>query len=190
LCILKHPPKAHETRIHQVYNEIRRNHVENGLIKPHNIRNNHKNTKVLLEVPRYANHLQDQDHEDESERGRSLVQSQAGWRTVMAKFIAEAQAEEAREEERSLDPDFDSDDDEPTPPRLQTTTHRPRKWQKQTLTTLFGANTKRKIVLKLSEQALQEEAAYMELEAAAEAEEDMIPDDGAIEIDDDDVYGE
>ena len=50
-------------------------------------------------------------NEGESERGRSLIRSQAGWRTVMAKFIAEAQAEEAQEEERTLDPDLDSDDD-------------------------------------------------------------------------------
>jgi hypothetical protein len=37
-----------------------------------------------------------------------------------------------------------------------------------------------KIILKLSEQALWEEATYMEPEAAADAEEDAIPDDGAI----------
>jgi hypothetical protein len=96
---------------------------------------------------------------------------------IMAKFIAEAQAEEAREEEHSLDPDFDSDEDEPTPLHLQTTSRCPCKWQKQTLATLFSANTKKKIVLKLSGQALQEEAMYMEVEAAADADKDAIPDD-------------
>ena len=43
-----------------------------------------------------------QCHEDESERGRALVSSASGWRTEMAKWIAEA-----REAERE-----ESDDDE------------------------------------------------------------------------------
>jgi hypothetical protein len=45
---------------------------------------------TLLAVPQYSDLLDDQDHEDESERGRLLVSSRQGWRMEMAKWITEA----------------------------------------------------------------------------------------------------
>jgi hypothetical protein len=45
----------------------------------------HKSTDTLLAVPCYSDLLGDQDDEDETERGQSLVTSRQGWRTEMAK---------------------------------------------------------------------------------------------------------
>jgi hypothetical protein len=63
----------------------------------------HKSTDTLLAVPCYSDLLGDQDDEDETERGQSLVMSRQGWRTEMVKWIGEARAAE-------IDEDSDNED--------------------------------------------------------------------------------
>ena len=58
---------------------------------------------MLLEAPRYADLLADQDDEDESEHGRLVVTSEAGWRTEMARWIREV---------RCIDQEADGSDSE------------------------------------------------------------------------------
>ena len=55
--------------------------------------------------------LADQDDEDETERGRLLVTSEAGWRTEMAKWIADARRDE--------EDDTDSDEEERVQPQVR-----------------------------------------------------------------------
>jgi hypothetical protein len=57
----------------------------------------HKSTETLLAVPRYSDLLEDQYHEDKSERGGALVSSAGGWRAEMAKWISEAREAELEE---------------------------------------------------------------------------------------------
>ncbi|KAJ6565412.1 hypothetical protein B0H10DRAFT_1842561, partial [Mycena sp. CBHHK59/15] len=121
-----------------------------------------------------------QDNEEEGERGRALVSSAAGWRTELAKWIAETRAAELEETE---EPDDNSD----TPPTASTSRLPPpktRKWVKMTLKVLFGGAAKP--VRKFTEEEIDHEADLMA--ALADAEEDARPDDGAIECDDDNVY--
>jgi formate dehydrogenase maturation protein FdhE len=63
----------------------------------------------------------------------------------------------------------------------------PKKWKPVTLHKLVGAS-KKPIKLTVAQEAREQEALYMEM--LADMEEDTNPDDGAIEIDDDDVWGE
>lgn len=73
-----------------------------GLVPSRTKRKNHKSTGInLLAVPRYSDLLEDMDAEDESERGRALVTSEASWRTEMAKWIGEARAAEEAEDDGS-----------------------------------------------------------------------------------------
>ncbi|KAJ6613353.1 hypothetical protein B0H10DRAFT_1951520 [Mycena sp. CBHHK59/15] len=142
-------------------------------------RKNHKSVEKLLAVPRYRDLLEVQDNEEEGERGRALVSSAAGWRTELAKWIAETRAAELEETE---EPDDNSD----TPPTASTSRLPPpktRKWVKMTLKVLFGGAAKP--VRKFTEEEIDHEADLMA--ALADAEEDARPDDGAIECDDD-VY--
>jgi hypothetical protein len=136
----------------------------------------------LLAVPRYRDLLDDQEDEDETERGRALVSSSAGWRTEMAKWISDVRAAEAAEQAD----DSDSDDDTPIAGSSTASTSRlprpkSRKWVKTTLAVLFGGASKP--VRKFTDDDIDQEAALME--ALAEAEEDARPDDGAVECSDD-----
>ena len=131
----------------------------------------HKSTDTLLAAPQYSDLLDDQDHEDESERGRLLVSSKQGWCMEIAKWIAEAWAAELDEE---------SDDNDIIPCSNTHTT----KWKPVTLANLFGGQE-----LLLSWPASTEidvEAALME--ALADADEDERLDDGAVEIRSDEEY--
>ncbi|KAJ7864016.1 ribonuclease H-like domain-containing protein [Mycena leptocephala] len=150
--------------------EIHSEHIKNGLCKP---RKNHKSTATLLSVPRYQDLLGDQDDEDPTERGRALVSSAAGWRTEMAKWIADARAAEREEHEE----DDEGHPEEVVPKRLPA-------WKPLTLETLFGEAKPRK--RKPSVRVMEEEEILME--QLADAAEDEVPDDGGIEIDSDDEF--
>ena len=50
--------------------------------------------------------LEDIDDEDETERGRALVTSEAGWRTEMAKWIGDARLKN----ESDAEPESDDED--------------------------------------------------------------------------------
>ena len=58
----------------------------------------HKSTETLLAVPQYSDLLEDQYHEDESERDHALVSSAGSWWVEMAKWIGEARDAELKEE--------------------------------------------------------------------------------------------
>jgi len=146
-------------------------HQTLGLAKTRGKRQVHKSTDTLLAVPRYSNLLDDQDHEDESERGRLLVSSKQGWRTEMAKWIAEARAAEL---------DKESDDDDIIPCSNARTT----KWKPVTLANLFGGQEL--LLLRPASTEIDAEAALME--ALADADEDERLDDGAVEIGSDEEY--
>ncbi|KAJ7042268.1 hypothetical protein C8F04DRAFT_1176428 [Mycena alexandri] len=185
----------------QVRADIRADHERQGLIKPRQGRKNHKSVGALLAVPRYCDLLEDQEDEDPSERGRALVSSTDGWRTEMAKWVADSKAAEVVEraeaaekakwkaQRETLGLDSDSELEEEDTPRLPKT---PR-WKPITLATLFGLSEK-PLKRKPSESArvLEEEERLMEalaeMEARADADEDARMDDGAIEIDSDDEY--
>lgn len=125
-------------------------------------------------MPRYGDLLEDMDDEDESEHGRALVTTAAGWRTEMAKWIGEQRLEDAN--------DSDSDDEDPpaaVPNRIPTA-ERSATWKNCTLRTLFdGAAPMPKPPREARETAFEAEAALME--ALADHEEDEYPDDGAME---------
>ncbi|KAI4293644.1 hypothetical protein K525DRAFT_176946, partial [Schizophyllum commune Loenen D] len=70
----------------KISSKIRADNLERGVVKLRGGRKNHKNTDMLMSVPRYRDLLEDQADEDPSERGRLLVSSAAGWRTEMAKW--------------------------------------------------------------------------------------------------------
>ena len=72
---------------YQVRADIAADHQWLGLVEKRGNRKNHRSTAALLAVPRYSDLLEDIDEEDETERGRALVTSEAGWRTEMAKWI-------------------------------------------------------------------------------------------------------
>jgi hypothetical protein len=109
--------------------------------------------------------LEDIDDEDETEHGRALVNSEAGWRTEMAKWIGDARAAD------ESDSDSESDD-EVVSPAVQIT-----KWSPCKLLVLFGGEVKRSE--RVGQMEFDEEATLME--AFANQEEDEYPDDGAME---------
>jgi hypothetical protein len=83
-------------------------HKKAGLVPSHTKQKNHLPTSInLLNVPCYSDLLEDMDAEEECDRGRALVTTEAGWRTEMAKWIGDAQAE-------AEDPSSDSDNENPT----------------------------------------------------------------------------
>ncbi|KAJ7779844.1 ribonuclease H-like domain-containing protein [Mycena metata] len=179
--------------------DIRADHEWQGLIKPRQGRKNHKSVGALLAVPRYRDLLEDQEDKDPNERGRALVSSTDGWRTEMAKWVADSKAAEVVEraeaaekakwtaQRETLGLDSDSELEEEDTPRLPKT---PR-WKPITLVTLFGLSEK-PLKRKPSARVLEEEERLMEalaeMEARADADEDARMDDGAIEIDSDDEY--
>ncbi|KAJ7915735.1 hypothetical protein B0H13DRAFT_1871854 [Mycena leptocephala] len=151
----------------QIAAKIIAEHQQQGLYKPRKPRNNHKSTANLLSVPRYRDLLDDQQDEDPSERGRALVSSPTGWRTIMAKWIGDAR--EAEREERLA-----TDDEPAIEMRLP---HVSSTWAPMKLVILFGEATKPR-ARKPSRKAMEEEELLMQ--ALAEQEEDDIPDDGVI----------
>jgi hypothetical protein len=100
--------------------------------------------------------LEDIDDEDETECGRPLVNSEAGWRTEMAKWIGDAQAAD------ESDSDNDSDN-EIVAPAVRIT-----KWSPCKLLVLFGGEVKRSE--RAGQMEFDKEAAFME--AFANQEED------------------
>jgi hypothetical protein len=149
----------------QVGANIAADHQRLGLVEKRVKRKNHRSTAALLAVPRYSDLLEDIDDEDETERGRALVNSEAGWRTEMAKWIGDARAAD------ESDSDSDSDD-EVVAPAVRIT-----KWSPCKLSVLFGGEVKRSE--RAGQMEFDEEAALME--AFANQEEDEYPDDGAME---------
>ncbi|KAJ6626410.1 hypothetical protein B0H10DRAFT_2211301 [Mycena sp. CBHHK59/15] len=125
---------------------------------------------TLLDVPRYANLLQDQADEDSSECGRALVQSAAGWRTEMARWVSDAKEAEAEE----IDGDIEENNFPviPIPPRLSQL-RAPRKWQPITLERLFAKTVKESLRARRGERmarrAQEEEEMYMQVMAALDA---------------------
>ena len=88
-------------------------HKQAGLVPSHTKCKNHKSMGInLLAVPRYSDLLDDINAEDESEHGRALVTSEAGWRTEMAKWIGDARSAEEAED------GSDSDDKNLTTPHI------------------------------------------------------------------------
>ncbi|KAJ7199964.1 ribonuclease H-like domain-containing protein, partial [Mycena pura] len=154
--------------------DIHAEHIKTGVCKPRKPRKNHKSTATLLTVPRYQDLLGDQEDEDPDERGRAIVSSAAGWRTTMAKWIADARAAEREEDSDDEDPIFEA----PSPAK------RLPAWKQLTLQTLFSQATPRKRTV--SVRVMEEEEVLMQ--QLADAAEDEIPDDGGIEIDSDDEF--
>jgi uncharacterized protein YpiB (UPF0302 family) len=155
----------------EIGSSILTEHKQAGLVRSRTKRKNHKSTGIdLLAVPRYSDLLEDMEAEDESERGRALVTSEAGWRTEMAKWIGDARAAEDAE-------DGDSENETPAAamPRIRVSQQKP-----MTLATLFGGKVRRTERLTV----ISEEEMLME--ALAEQMEDERLDDGAIEQEGDD----
>jgi hypothetical protein len=160
--------------------DIKGEHQRLGIAKKRLARQVHKSTVTLLAVPRYSDLLNDQDDEDESERGRVLINSKQGWRTEMAKWISDARAAEA---------DEDSDDDDSavlSSPPLPAAgpSSRSSQWKPTTLAILFGGC--KEPPSRLHPDEIDTEAALMQ--ALAEREEDDRLDDGAVEINSDDEF--
>jgi hypothetical protein len=149
--------------------------------------------KWLLAVPQYAYALQAQDSKDAHESGdtgrcarRLLVKTKESWREVMRKWIADAQEAELEEINGELEDELSLL--APSVAIQEVNVNRqPKKWKPVTLHKLVGAS-KKPIKLTVAQEAREQEALYMEM--LADMEEDTNPDDGAIEIDDDDVWGE
>ncbi|KZP27364.1 hypothetical protein FIBSPDRAFT_948639 [Athelia psychrophila] len=141
--------------------DIKAEHQMLGLAKTRGKRKVHASTAILLAVPRYSDLLADQEDEDDTERGRLLVNSTEGWRTEMAKWIVAArEAEEAE----SLE-----DDDERTDGLC-----------------LAGLMHHSVGIHVYRQRKSPRKSALME--ALADIKENARPDEGAIEIDSDDEF--
>ncbi|KAF7295822.1 DUF659 domain-containing protein [Mycena chlorophos] len=154
----------------RVGEQIRREHAEKKLISVSESRkrHNHAAHARLLTVERYSDLLDNQDDEDETERGRQLVQGEAGWRTELARWIGMARAAELQES-----------DDLPTPQEVSAEVRAAAaaKWTKVTLESLFkGAKPPPRP--SLDEIDARADVDY--LNDLADAEEDAIPHDGAV----------
>ena len=167
--------------LHKVGADIKGEHQRLGIAKKRLARQVHKSTATLLTVPRYSDLLDDQDDEDESERGRVLINSIQGWRTEMAKWIGDARAAEVNEE--------DEDDGDST---WSSNQHLPAagpgsrssQWKPAALAILFSGC--KVPPSRLHPDEIDTEAALMQ--ALAEREEDNRLDDGAVEINSDDEF--
>ncbi|KAJ7081750.1 hypothetical protein C8R44DRAFT_753954 [Mycena epipterygia] len=173
----------------QIDAKVRSEHHEVGLIKTRQVQHNHKAASTLLDIPWYANLLQDQDDEDPSKHGWALVQSAESWHTEMACWIADAQEAEAEEDEEN-----DEEDVPVVPnPSCLNQFRAPRKWQPISLEHLFAKTAKEPLCARRGERmvrcAQEEEQMYMQVMAKLDAA-DNTPDDGEVEIDDPEVYRE
>ncbi|KAJ6467375.1 ribonuclease H-like domain-containing protein [Mycena sanguinolenta] len=168
--------------LEKVKAQIRAEHQLQGLYKRREGRKNHKSIETLLSVPRYRDLLEDQDDEDPSERGHALVASPETWRTQLAKWIGDARAAEDADDSVDANSNSEASDDDDITPRIP---NRLPAWKPMTLQVLFGGAEKPR-GRRMSAQMMDEEERLMQ--ALADAEEDAIPDDGAIEINSDDEY--
>ncbi|KAJ6601670.1 hypothetical protein B0H10DRAFT_2230375 [Mycena sp. CBHHK59/15] len=160
--------------------QIRAEHEKQGLVKPRQSRKNHKSTATLLSVPRYQDLLEDQEDNDTTERGRTLVSSAAGWRTEVTKWIEDARAAERAEAESDREEQQRNGVSPPLPNCLPA-------WKPITLQVLLG-RAEKPCTRKPSTRVMREEEILMEV--LADVAEDDNPDDGAIEIDSEDEYRE
>ncbi|KAJ7460777.1 hypothetical protein FB451DRAFT_1405314 [Mycena latifolia] len=107
----------------------------------------------------------------------------------MARWITDAQEAEAEEDEENDEEDVPV---VPNPPRLNQL-RAPRKWQPISLERLFVKTAKESLRTRRGERmawrAQEEEQMYMQVMAELDAA-DNTPDDGEVEIDDSEVYGE
>ena len=130
---------------------------------------------TLQDVLTHPN-LSDQTNEDESEWGRQLVSSMAGWHIEMAQWIEKVQQAEAAEELEEWDEALQV---------IKSQYHSSIKCKLITLNNLFGG-TKYKSMHPLRTIGEEEEEAMEQ--AMAEALEDEWLDDGAIKIGSDEEY--
>lgn len=163
------PHSMRKLIMEQVGASIRTEHRSQGLVKARAKRANHLSTSTLLDVPQHDDLLADLDDEDDTERGRILVNTAAGWRTEMAHWIAQARREE--------EDDYSEDDD-----RLP---ERPVKWKPTKLSVLFGVAPKKQPP-RAVDAILEAEISAMN--AIADQDEDDVPDDGAVEIGSDEEF--
>jgi hypothetical protein len=107
----------------------------------------------------------------------------------MARRIADAQEAEAEEDEENDEEDVPV---VPNPPRLNQL-RAPRKWQPISLERLFAKTVKESLRARhgerMARRAQEEELIYMQVIAELDAA-DNTPNDGEVEIDDTEVYGE
>ncbi|KAJ7194227.1 hypothetical protein GGX14DRAFT_576547 [Mycena pura] len=177
----------------KVGESIRRENVQKGLIKTGiRKRQNHADASSLLAVPRHSDLLTDQDAEDDAQRGRALVRAEQTWRIGMAKWIGERRLEAAAAEEAmDLVADDEQDggeEEEEEPDSVQsepTRLPRLKKWPQMTLVKLFKGREPPPRPTRAEIEAQAERDAQ---NTAADAEEDNIPDDGAVEIPSEDEY--
>ncbi|KAK6981174.1 DUF659 domain-containing protein, partial [Favolaschia claudopus] len=143
--------------------ELRSQHEKQGLNKRRLGRKNHKSVDHLLTVPRYRDALEGEENSDTPPDARRLiVGTVSAWQ---------------KEEMDSLDAS-DEDPDTALPRRLP-------KFVPITLKTLFGEATKPR-QRRIPDKVREEEERLME--ELADAAEDEIPDDGAIEIGSDEEF--
>ncbi|KAJ7264684.1 hypothetical protein C8J57DRAFT_1230459 [Mycena rebaudengoi] len=153
---LKNKETPHRNQLGIEKLDTHADHLEKWNNPQRHKRQNHASIDKLLVIPRYCDLLDDQGDEDPSERGRTLVQTKAGWRTELAKWIAEVRQEEA--EAAETDEDESDDDTEPAPANMRLP--KTKKWAKTTLTVLFGDVVK-KPVTKFSAAEMDKEAVLM-----------------------------
>ncbi|KAF9021291.1 hypothetical protein BDZ89DRAFT_957628 [Hymenopellis radicata] len=165
---------------------IRDEHVRTGLVAARQKRKNHNSERVasLLEVPQYADLLDDSNGSDTDgdnpQPRRVLIKSKKDWRKEMKKWVEEEQA--ASDEDVNM-----SSDEEGVPGTSAAASRGPsksRKFLPATLRKLFGGDGAARPVDTTGTRtrqraALDEESRLMELLQAEYAEE--APDDGALE---------
>ncbi|KAJ7028223.1 ribonuclease H-like domain-containing protein [Mycena alexandri] len=155
---------------------IRTENMAAGLVKERTARENHQESTVpdLLNVPRYADALED-DEDEGSARPSKVIKSAAAWRVELKKWIKDAQEEEA---ENALD--TDTDDDTSALGNSGATGRKakaPPKLFPRSLNILFGGVLKKPVGKPRREQFTRE-VLLMELLAAEESDEEL--DDGAL----------
>ena len=158
--------------------DIKTEHQKLGIAKRREKRNIHRGAEKLLFMPRYSDLLDNLDNDEESERGRALVSTAAGWRTEMARWIGEARAENsdlsARDTTYSV-VDDNSESAAATPPLISQS--RISRFKSTKLSELFDDAPRRST--RVPDVVIDEEAELMQ--ALAEMEEDDRLDDGTLE---------
>ncbi|KAJ7309996.1 hypothetical protein DFH08DRAFT_944139 [Mycena albidolilacea] len=95
--------------------DIKSDHQQCGLVKLRT-RAVHKSTEALLTVPRYHELIQEEPDDNTTSRRSVVISTASGWRDVMNKWIADAQA---------------AADNETANPNKEASS--PSKWKKKTL---------------------------------------------------------
>ena len=143
------------------------------------MQSNHTSISTPLHVPTHDDLLGNQDHEDESERGRLLVTSQAGWRVELALWMKKVQ--DAAEAENL-------DERDEVLQGLETQHCTSTKWKPISLKTLFGGTKPVPTCLLQMMMEVEVEVEVAMMQAMVEADEDKRPDDGVVEIPSEDEY--